>query len=261
VLEPLEHFNKICDSSSASISKVVNAKNKLVGRLANLELREFIQVMGDGKLVNELVDVSSLVKGGCSYEGVYLSKEAARKFESIKKNIHAENQSGKTITLAKAKELFTKARKMADISWNFKDDGCVARAHIMARRFEAEGVHVDKVWIQGDLTVPELHVQWDKHVAPIVYVEDNNKIEKMVIDPSLFDRPVTVKEWEKKMTSKIPGKTSITAFPMPENSATMERASLAFSSSDAFHAEDTGNVSEATKMQQAKETMKKYLGN
>lgn len=261
VLGPLEHSNKICDQNDSGILKASKAKSKLISKLGNLELREFIQVMADGKLVNELVDVSANLKGGCTYEGVYLNKAAARKLEYIRKNIHTDKLSPKSISLKKATELFNKARNMSDISWNFKDDGCVARAHIMARRFEAEGVHVDKVWIEGKLTVPALNIEWDKHVAPIVYVEDGNSIQKMVIDPSLFDKPVTVKEWEKKMTTKIPGKTMTTAFPMPSNSAQMERASLAFSSSDAFYSDDTGSISEEKKMNEAVATMKRYKGN
>jgi ribosomal protein S6E (S10) len=259
LLLPLEHYKKFCSKDDGGLRNLIKAKEKLLSKLANLKLKEFIQIMADGKLMNELVDVNKKLAGGCNYEGIYLSKEAAERLEYIKKNIHADNSSNKTISLKRANELFKKALAMKDISWKYKDDGCVARAHLMARRFEAEGVHVDKVWIKGNLYIPELDLAWDMHVAPIVYVEDQNKIQKMVIDPSLFDRPVTVEEWDKKLTKKTTGGTSITAFPMPDNSAMMERASLAFSSSDAFHLEDTGTVSEETKMKQSMDAMLRNL--
>src|SRR5690606_559600 len=58
------------------------------------------------------------------------------------------SSSPKTIDFETATRLFNQARAMDDISWNYKADGCYARAHLMARRFEAQGIHVDKVWIK-----------------------------------------------------------------------------------------------------------------
>jgi hypothetical protein len=111
---------------------------------------------------------------------------------------------------------------MDDIAWNYKQDGCYARAHLMARRFEAEGIRVDKAWIKGHLNIldPQNPISWNFHVAPLVYVQmPNGKMEKMVIDPSLFDKPITLDEWDKKMVKGTHGESARTAFPFPVNSA------------------------------------------
>ena len=45
----------------------------------------------------------------------------------------------------------------------------------------------------------------DSHVAPLVKVKTKEgKVEKMVIDPSLYDQPVSIKGWISAQESKCP---------------------------------------------------------
>jgi hypothetical protein len=104
-----------------------------------------------------------------------------------------------------------------DIAFEFKADGCYARAHIMIERMSnLFHVHSRKVWafarsFRGLRPVPAVEalpdsltvrlsggqcIDWCYHVAPLVTVTDlrGDQID-YVIDPSLFDRPVTVGEW------------------------------------------------------------------
>ena len=149
---------------------------------------------------------------------------------------------------------------MDDIAWNYKYDGCYARAHIMARRFEAQGIRVDKAWIKGDLYVEDTDITWNYHVAPLLYVEDEKgKIQKMVIDPSIFDRPVTLEEWDNKIAKKTKKGSVKTAFPFPQNASFYERSALAISNSDPYTPAENIDDTEETKMQHAKETMIQYL--
>jgi len=66
----------------------------------------------------------------------------------------------------------------------------------------AEGEAPEKVWINGNLlalssNVPECHVNWGWHVAPTLMVTQTGGPDiKMVIDPSLCDKPVTPEEWK-----------------------------------------------------------------
>ncbi|MBC7427439.1 MAG: hypothetical protein H7336_02435 [Bacteriovorax sp.] len=256
----LSYYKNICGEDN-TLDTLLEGKRKLVAKLADLELSEFIQVLGDGSLVGQFVDPTLAPQLGCLYQGVYLNAEAAKNLNRLKKNIHPDKQVDQTISLARATELFNKAANMKDIAWKYKPDGCYARAHLMARRFETEGVRVDKVWIKGDLYVPgtEPLIQWNFHVAPIVYVEDGKgNIQKMVIDPSLFKKPVTVEEWDHKMSKKTARGSVITAFPFPENSAFMERSTLSFSSSDPYLPRDSINMNEDEKMMMSNETMRMY---
>lgn len=256
----MQYYQNVC-LPNEGLTNLLEAKKKVLKKLGDLELAEFIQVVGNGNLTGMFVDPAKAPELGCLYQGVYLNEAAAKNLDRIKKNIHPDRNVEQTITMDKASELFKKAQAMDDISWKYKPDGCYARAHLMARRFEAEGVRVDKVWIKGDLYVPGTTplIQWNFHVAPILYVKDDKgKITKMVIDPSLFDKPVTVEEWDAKMSKNTARGSVITAFPFPENAAMMERSALAFSSSDPYLPHDSIFMSEDEKMRESNNTMKMY---
>jgi hypothetical protein len=67
-----------------------------------------------------------------------------------------------------------------------------------------EGETPEKIWIDGNLlalssNVPECHVDWGWHVAPTLMVKQTSGPDiKMVIDPSLCDKPVTPEEWKSR---------------------------------------------------------------
>lgn len=249
----------VCEKNNTSIKNITKARDKAQVDLANMEMVQFITILNSGALISMYVDPNEAAKYGCVYGGLYLNNKAAENLDVIKKNFYPDQHTDKTISLKRATELFNKARAMDDIAWDYKQDGCYARAHLMARRFEDEGVRVDKVWIKGDLYVPEANISWNFHVAPILYVEDEKGIiRKMVIDPSLFDKPVTVEEWDQKITKRTKRGSVITAFPFPQNAAFMERSALSFSTSAPYLPGDNIEMTEVEKMELADETMKKY---
>lgn len=257
-----QYSKSMCGKDNLAVQKIEKDKENVLNEIANTELVQFITVLSDGSLIGHYVDLNEALKKGCMYSDVYLNPGAAEHLAAVKKNLYPDQHVDSTISLERATELFNKARAMKDIAWDYKQEGCYARAHLMARRFEAEGVRVDKVWIKGDLFVPETNFSWNFHVAPIVYVKDKNGVpQKMVIDPSLFDKPVTVEEWDHKMTKKTIKGSVVTAFPFPENAALVERTALAFSSSDPYLPGNSINMSEEDKMQMADDTMTKYRGD
>ena len=71
----------------------------------------------------------------------------------------------------------------------------------MSRLLEKKKVVTGKIFVEGDLKVttknaPQGYVEWWYHVAPIVMIEGNDhKRHMVVIDPSIFDHPVTPDEW------------------------------------------------------------------
>lgn len=257
-LEMYMRFNhEYCREPRELLKRYDAAKKNFLTDLANAEVAEYISIVQNGRLIGSFVSKEYAQKEGCIYQGVFVDLKSIEHLEKIKKNIHPDNNA-QTISLKKANELFLKAQGMDDIAWKYKPDGCYARAHLMARRFEEEGVRVDKVWIKGDLSIPEAGINWNFHVAPIVYVEENGQIKKMVIDPSLFEKPVTVEEWDAKMQKNTVRGSAVTAFPFPENSAFYERSTLSFSTSDPYLPLDSVYMSEDEKMNLANRTMKQY---
>ena len=89
------------------------------------------------------------------------------------------------------------------IPFLYPDDGCWGRAHEMCRLMIAMKLKPKKVWIQGSLNVstankPNCTVWWNWHVAPTLCVRGPGffTTRQMVIDPSLFDTPVTKATWK-----------------------------------------------------------------
>jgi hypothetical protein len=81
--------------------------------------------------------------------------------------------------------------------------GCEARAHVLARRLTEQGAKVRKIFAEGRLLAlarDGKYYAWQGHVATVVEVTDNvdghSRTREMVIDPSLFDHPVTEAEWK-----------------------------------------------------------------
>ncbi len=88
------------------------------------------------------------------------------------------------------------------IPFLYPDDGCWARAHEMYRLMLNMGLQPNKVWIQGTLRTytknnPRCFVPWNWHVAPTLCVRTGwFQTVDMVIDPSLFNRPVDEPTWK-----------------------------------------------------------------
>lgn len=86
------------------------------------------------------------------------------------------------------------------ISFNYKPDGCYARAHRMKQLIESNyNKTCNKIFIFADiangnmLSVPGcLNTEWLYHVAPYVEIAGGTGY---VIDPSIFTLPVTVDSW------------------------------------------------------------------
>jgi hypothetical protein len=118
------------------------------------------------------------------------------------------------IGLDTANTFFSRLRRQPHIPFQYPANGCSGRAHEMCRLIEQ---HLDpnpkdvvaKVWNLGNcslLTVktennPDCAVSWLYHVAPVVKAGKNLR----VIDPSLFDKPVSVAKWRSVQKGKATG--------------------------------------------------------
>lgn len=138
------------------------------------------------------------------------------------------------VTSARAKELFEVLANADDIPHDFVDEGCHQRAHVAAKRLEDAGVYSEKAFLRPD-SGADLKIPSDKspigftlgifHTAPCVLVKgDDGESRRMVLDPSLFDGPVSVEEWAARM------------YPLGEGEAGKEE--LFFLPRFAFHLSD-----------------------
>lgn len=121
-------------------------------------------------------------------------QELGKSFRKIEQEIKLS-----VLTTKEAENFFNRVQKKKTIPFDYSKDGCYARAHRMARIAQRHGIRVAKIFIDGSLD-PFLNDGWSwrYHVAPVVAVKENKKIKLMVIDPSLFKRPVSVSDWSIK---------------------------------------------------------------
>jgi len=93
------------------------------------------------------------------------------------------------------------------IPFLYPDDGCWARAHEMCRLMINMGLSPKKVWIDHSIgnwlhvntkNNPQCYVEWGWHVAPTLCVRGPRlfQTQRMVIDPSLFQTPVSEATWK-----------------------------------------------------------------
>lgn len=92
------------------------------------------------------------------------------------------------------------------IPFMYPDDGCWARAHEMCRLMIDLGLPPYKVWVRSADGVrltpssknhPECRARWFWHCAPTLAVRSGLFwYQRYVIDPALFNEPVTVGTWK-----------------------------------------------------------------
>jgi hypothetical protein len=254
-----EEEEKYCDGDN-EVRKFIEEKQsvseKMKDDLANTNLAHYL-TMTNGQIVSLLVDAAKIQGLGCSYERMILSPSAEAHLDYLRKANPKPVE--KYLSITEVQELFKKAKNMSDIPFGYKYDGCYARAHVMARRFEEMGRPTEKAWIKGSLFVPGTDIQWNYHVAPVINVKDEKgEIKKYVIDPSLSDNAVTLDEWVETMGKKVKGSVMKTSYPFPINAANFQRTAVALSSSDVYVPDNDEVRTEAQNMAMAIQTMKEY---
>jgi hypothetical protein len=112
---------------------------------------------------------------------------------------------------------FDKLKNDPEIPHRFVDEGCIFRAHVAARKLEADGVYSEKVFCVpggGDLRItasahPLGYTFAMFHVAACVFVQTNEGVQRRVLDPSLGDEPLTVEAWQTRMRGTSKPETSV----------------------------------------------------
>lgn len=248
-----EYLEEACQDSDQLLTK---QKEEVDKRIKEFELAQVFMFLNND-MVSLYIDPNKAREHFCFENGSFYTEEAYKN-----KNLNfQESGRRKILSQDEVKDLFEQAKAMKDIAFGYKPDGCYARAHLMARRFEEKGYFVEKAWVNGDLKIDsEQPINWSYHVAPTVYAYDENgAVQRMIIDPSVSDQPITANAWAEMMTEHIEHNIQPTRFPFPINSAQYKRASMTFSNTDAYYPSENIKMTEEQKMKAAYDTMASYL--
>lgn len=112
------------------------------------------------------------------------------------------------------KSFFENMLKNDQIEFNFPQGGCQQRAQIMSMLLSNNyKIEHAKIWLFAPVDLdlndkrtlyikdknelsPDHTIQWNYHVAPVVLVKQNNKLDTLVIDPSIDQtQPLSLRKW------------------------------------------------------------------
>jgi hypothetical protein len=108
------------------------------------------------------------------------------------------------LTPAELNAVFQRIAIRTDLAFRYTFDGCSQRAYLIGRALEMNGVYNNRIWLQAPKDKPFLvenrlnsneMVAWTYHTAIIVLVQRETGPTEYVIDPALFNQPVTREEW------------------------------------------------------------------
>lgn len=122
------------------------------------------------------------------------------------------------MTNSDAKNLFSSFLNHPKLIWGANNSGCEAKADLMAEIASEKGYEVSKIWVRPQgaadtFLVPLNNAEtettaWNYHVAILVKVKDGPRSEIKVMDPSLFQNPVSLNEWTERV-SKYSDQTGV----------------------------------------------------
>ncbi|GEM_PF-1631915 len=119
-----------------------------------------------------------------------------------------------TISEESSLRLFDYFTALSYMAYNYIPDGCYARAHLMCKEIQElsnNKLTPYKIWGNGLTDENKLTVNagetrladWYFHVAAALNVRmDNGETKIMVFDPSLFDGPAEVDEWQNTLNAE-----------------------------------------------------------
>lgn len=97
-------------------------------------------------------------------------------------------------------DIFRILSNKSNIPYKRNKQGCEARALAMAIIMDNMCLKSVKAFVQGPIYLQNPKLTWSLHVAPILYVvTKDQKLMPYIIDPSLYERAVTLHEWASKL--------------------------------------------------------------
>jgi hypothetical protein len=224
-----ESLRQSCNDPELSrlLAQEVAGYEKAKPILAQTETEQLISWI-DGRLLSELIPKSTLPPNACLKDGAYLTPEAMRHFEGLRR--FQSSAQATALTPEELEATFQKILNMKDIPFEYAQDGCYARAQVISSRLADEGILTEKIWIAGNVG-PEKKpdITWVYHVAPVVHVRlEDGKIERRVLDPSVANAPLTPEEWAKLSDRNSSASPELVVSPLPRNSGFYQRAAITY---------------------------------
>ena len=112
--------------------------------------------------------------------------------------------------------IFNLCKNDPDQAFDFKPDGCYARAHKMMAIIAQNGYMCGKQFIYGNLAVTvngSCCQTWGWHVAPLIrFKNSSGAIEVRIFDPSVSNTPLTKEQWYALCTSSCTPGSSISQY-------------------------------------------------
>lgn len=100
------------------------------------------------------------------------------------------------------------------IPFEYINDGCYARAHLMCESLRQKGINHSKVFVFGSLGAKNdvQQAKWWYHVAPLVFVQDpeSGAVDARVLDPAVSREPMTVADWVQSVNRGGPVRLDLT---------------------------------------------------
>lgn len=198
----------------------------LIGSCVGLS-SEVIQLVDfkNDQIISNFIQNNDSIKSSMRFSKAFSSqKELTEIYDSLQPKANIGIKPSPEEALKYFNEILSEKK----MPFDYTDEGCHARAHMISHWFSKKGISTGKIWVKGDLIDPAQPEQnWGYHVSAIVYVEVDGKTEVRVIDPSpLVKRPLTVEEWLKILNVDEYKEIS---YPLPEDSS-MYKFVLAYSS-------------------------------
>ncbi len=121
-------------------------------------------------------------------------------------------------------KLFEYLSTRSNIPFHVVQDGCFGRAYLMITAAGLKNISLAKRVFEtrnnGVILIPsednKWRLRWYYHVAPLVYLRlESGEVVERVIDPSLFNHPVSKEEFLDKLLSNSPG-VEVDSFILPK---------------------------------------------
>ncbi|MBC7712022.1 MAG: hypothetical protein H7177_01695 [Rhizobacter sp.] len=169
--------------------------------ITSLLILNFSSLYASDALTDQLKSFSSKIKSAGSIDTDENCSQCAQSQVQSATVYSALNKKSVELTVMteeRAMDVFNKLKNDEDIPFNYPLDGCYARAHKMALDMDDMGIVSGKAFVEGELFVDTKlgEAGWSYHVASLVMVKKNGKNIPTVIDPGLFDHPVSYDEWK-----------------------------------------------------------------
>ncbi len=112
------------------------------------------------------------------------------------------SETRKTVTAEEAQQWFEYFALRKDLALEYHRDGCWARKHLVGKVMKKHGLDVKAVWTRREDGMHPLIHNYRFHVSLWLVVKGRNgHLYPKMIDPVLFDRPVSPKAWVKKVNA------------------------------------------------------------